>query len=289
MGSLLFFIEKKGKEMKKQAKPQVENIWDEPINPETLQTETNTKVQEKTVDEQFDEEYAKFKAVPPKALNSGDFDIEGLMTDFPTATELERFVYDQTSVVLNLKGRANKLKYQIAMDVLNGNDIDSKYIGENNPYIDKAELIPTEDLKPIPERDSTLPGRHELQNSFYSPLVPHPDEEQRAQDKKVHMVFRKYNNGMISYEILGPLEQKPHGEKIDKYGRTRPEVIKWIDPRTGEQVIMREDGTLTKQGKRLRAMMQAFRVNKSNQWEVWIDREFVSVDDSSKHNPWDLK
>ena len=49
---------------------------------------------------------------------SRDFDLEGLMTDFPTARDLERFVFDETGVVLNLKGRANKLKYQIAMDAL---------------------------------------------------------------------------------------------------------------------------------------------------------------------------
>ena len=51
------------------------------------------------------------------------------MTDFPTAKELERFVYDETGIVLNLKGRANKLKYQVAMDVLNGVEVDQKFIG----------------------------------------------------------------------------------------------------------------------------------------------------------------
>ena len=51
----------------------------------------------------------------------------------------------------------------------------------------------------------------------------------RAQDKKVHMTFRKYNNGMISYEIHGPLVQRPFGEKINKYGKTVPEIIKWIE------------------------------------------------------------
>ena len=40
------------------------------------------------------------------------FDMEGLMTDFPNATELQKFVYDQTGIVLNLKGRANRIKYQ---------------------------------------------------------------------------------------------------------------------------------------------------------------------------------
>jgi hypothetical protein len=35
-------------------------------------------------------------------------------------------------------------------------------------------------------------------------------------------------------------------------------------------------------------MMMTFKVNRSNQWEVWIDREFISLDDSVKNNPWDL-
>lgn len=224
----------------------------------------------------------------PASVMAGEYDMEGLMTDFPTAKDLERFVFDETGIVLSLKGRANKLKYQIAMDVLNGETVDSKFIGSDNPYIDKTELVPIEALKEPPARDVTLPDRTEVQNIFLNVAVPHPDAEARAQDKKVSMLFRKYKNGMISYDILGPLEQKPHGEKIDKYGRTRPEVIKWVDPRTGEQVIQREDGTLTPQGKRLRAMMQSLRVNKSNHWDVWIDREFVSLNENVKNNPWDL-
>jgi hypothetical protein len=273
----------KGNEMRKQKTTQAENIWGEDINPQTLEPIENSK----TVDEQFDEEYAKLKKTTKATINSS-FDIDGLMTDFPTATDLERFVYDQTGIVLNLKGRANKLKYQVAMDALNGLAIDDVLIGSDNPYIDRTELVPIDPIKEPPARDKSLPERSETQNIFYSPVIPHPDADQRAQDKKVHMMFRKYKNGMISYEILGPLEQRPHGEKIDKFGRTRPEVIKWVDPRTGEQVIMRADGTLTPQGKRLRATMQTFRVNNTNQWEVWIDREFVSMNDSVAHNPWDL-
>ena len=49
-----------------------------------------------------------------------------------------------------------------------------------------------------------------------------------------------------------------------------------------------EDGTLTPQGKRLRATMQTFRVNNTNQWDVWIDRELVGLEDSVAHNVWDL-
>ena len=234
------------------------------------------------------EQVAGIKPEVPKSMSNAEYDLEGLMTDFPTAKDLERFVFDETGVVLNLKGRANKLKYQIAMDVLNGEEVDPKFTSDLNPYIDKAEMVPVEPLKEVPARDASLPDRKHIQNIFLCPVVPHPDENARAQDKKVSMLFRKYKNGMISYEILGPLEQYESGSKIDKYGRTRPEIIKWIDPRTGEQVIMRDDGTLTPQGKRLRGMMQTYKVNKSNQWEVWIDREFISLDDSVKNNPWDL-
>jgi hypothetical protein len=85
-----------------------------------------------------------------------DFDLEGLMTDFPTATDLERFVFDQTGVVLSLKGRANKLKYQVAMDVLNGTAVDPKFIGSDNPYLDKTDLVPEEPMKTPDPRDHQM-------------------------------------------------------------------------------------------------------------------------------------
>ena len=85
-----------------------------------------------------------------------------------------------------------------------------------------------------------------------------------------------------------PLSPRPHGEKIDKFGRIRPEIIKWVDPRTGEQIVQREDGTLTPIGRRLRAMMQTFKFNDSNQWVKYVDREFISLDRAAAENPWDL-
>ena len=258
---------------KKSTPAEQENPWD--AAPATAEVSVDTPLVE--------------QAIVPQAESSADFDLEGLMTDFPTATDLERFVYDQTGIVLNLKGRANKLKYQTAMDVLNGKNIESKFIGTENPYIDRTELVPIDPIKDKPARDVSLPPVNETQNLFISNHVPHPDFEARAQDKKVSVMFRKYKSGEISYEILGPLEQRPFGEKIDKFGRTRPEVIKWVDPRTGEQVIVREDGSMTPQGRKLRAMMQTFKVNKSNHWDTWIDREFVSLNDTVASNPWDLK
>jgi hypothetical protein len=227
--------------------------------------------------------------IVPKSASNAEFDMEGLMTDFPTAKELERFVFDETGIVLNLKGRANKLKYQIAMDVLNGIEVDPKFTGNDNPYIDRTELVPVESLKEVPERDKNLPEREHVQNLFVSNEVPHPDFESRMQNKKVSIIFRKYDSGQISYEVLGPVSQRPHGMKLDKYGRERPEIIKWVDPRTGEQLAVREDGTLTPQGRKLRALMQTFKVNNSNYWEVWIDREFASLTSNVALNVWDLE
>lgn len=229
------------------------------------------------------------KPEPAVATSNADFDLDGLMTDFPTATDLERFVFDQTGVVLNLKGRANKLKYQVAMDVLNGNEVDPKFIGEGNPYLDKADLVPEEPMKELPARDPSIPPLSETQNEFYTAFVPHSDSEYRAQGRRMHVNFRKYKNGCITYEVLGPIEPKPFGEKIDKFGRIRPEIIKWIDPRTGEQIVQREDGTLTPVGRRLRAMMQTFKFNDSNQWVKYVDREFISLDRQAAENPWDLE
>ena len=94
---------------------------------------------------------------------------------------------------------------------------------------------------------------------------------------------------MVTYEIQGPIDQRPYGEKIDKFGRIRPEVIKWVDPRSGEQVVQHSNGTLTPMGKRLRALMQAKKVNDSNFWNVWIDREFITLDNSAISNPWAIE
>jgi hypothetical protein len=217
-----------------------------------------------------------------------EYDIDGLMTDFPTATELERFVYDQTGHVLNLKGRANKLKYQVAMDVLNGITVDVKFTGGDNPYVDRSELVPVEDLKPVPDRDAGLPPESEIQNQFYTPFIPHPDPEYRAKNRKVHTVFRKYRNGMISYEVIGPIEPKSIGEKMDKFGRMRPELMSWVDPRTGEQIAVRSDGSMTPRGRNLRAIMMTLRVNNTNHWNMWVDRDFISSERGELRNPWDL-
>jgi hypothetical protein len=214
------------------------------------------------------------------------YDLDGLMTDFPTAGELQKFVYDQTGIALQLKGRANKLKYQVAMDVLNGVEVGAEFRSSENPYVDRNDMVPVEPIRDLGPRDPSLPPLSEVQNVFHSMFIPHPDPNHRAQDKKVTVAFRKYRNGCITYQVEGPMSQTPIGEKIDKYGKNRPEIIAWVDPRTQEQIIIRPDGSTTPQGQKLRALMKTHRVNNSNVWDTWIDREFVSLDGSVIDNPW---
>ena len=230
------------------------------------------------------------KDTVPETVKEELYDLEGLMNDFPTAKELERFVYDETGIVLQLKGRANKLKYQVAMDTLNGILTDAQFIGKDNPYVDKADMVPVDPIKPTPASDPTIPSINRMQNSFHSRMIPHLDADLRSQGRCVEVTFRKYDNNMITFDVLGPIDERAVGEKIDKYGRTRPEVITWVDPRSGEQIAQRSDGTLTPMGRNLRALMRSserFRVNKSNQWDVWVDRDFIQDQDHVIRNPWD--
>lgn len=216
------------------------------------------------------------------------FDMEGLMTDFPTATELQRFVYDQTGLVLNLKGRSNKIKYQIALDTLNGITPPEDVLGEENPYLDKQELIPEDPLKILGPRDPLIDAAGPEVTRFGTNVFPHPDPEFRAQDQKAQVVFRKYASGMITYEVLGPIAKRAVGTKINKFGQQQPEKYTWIDPRTGEQIIRDGSGKLTPLGTRLQGFMKKQRVNKSNQWDTWIDRDFVAADNMIMDNPWSV-
>lgn len=265
--------------MKKDAKPDVWDITDENEKsslPAAMAPEADTP---KAV-----------KAAAPTATKnttpiSLEFDLDGLMTDFPTATELQKFVYDRTGVVLDVKGRANKLKYQIAMDVLNGAEAPAEFTGTQNPYLDRNELIPEEELKVVPAPPADVQGVAEV-TRYVSNSFPHPDTEWQAQDIKATVIFRKYANDIITYEIIGPIGKKAVGERINKFGVKQPERIVWIDPRTGEQVIRRENGQLTPLGTRLQAHMKRQKVNKTNAWDLWIDREFVMGDGFINDNPW---
>lgn len=216
------------------------------------------------------------------------YSLAGLKADFTNGKDLEQFVFDETNVSLKLRGVDPEKKFVIALAVLNGDDIDPVYLTDANPYIDNKEIIPEDPLKPIPARDAKLPPRDTLQNVFHSFNVPHPDQGMRALDAKVRVAFRKYQNGAISYEVEGPLEKHSHGEKMDKYGRARPEKYVWVDPRTGEQMLRDSNGNYTKMGQRLRTLMESHRVNKDEtHWSIWIDRDFTSFQQNAIDNPWE--
>ena len=228
------------------------------------------------------------EAVKPTPISTPDeplYDLEGLMTDFPTARELEKFVFDQTGYVLNLKGRSNKFKYQTAMDILNGAKPEDYLIGTENPYLDKNDLIPVDELKPLPARPAEVIGQ-QCVASFISKTFDHPDPDWKAAGQKCEVVFRKYINNVITYEIIGPITTRAVGTRVNKFGKEVPEKYTWVDPRTGEQIVRRSDGTITPIGTRLRGFMQRQRVNKSNQWDTWIDRDFIVQGEMLSDNPW---
>ena len=272
--------------MKKQLTPQTD-VWNE-----TSETPTNTP---EILDDDYmpvpepvelPESVDELKPISPTS-HAMEYSIAGLKEDFPTAKDLEQFVFDETRVSLKLKGIDPAKKYEIAFAVLTGKDIDPKYITGVNPYIENNELIPEDPLKDIPKRDPKLPS--ETFMSVYLDMnVPHPDKEMRALGAKVHCRFMTYPSGAISYEITGPLEKHSHGEKLDKYGRSRPEKFVWVDPRTGEQGIRYSDGTYTRMGQKLRTLMEARRVNKQQTvWSIWIDRSFTQFNKGAIENPWD--
>jgi len=262
--------------MNKETKP---NIWDQTEAPAAA----DKPVIIKTPKEAKPAKQEVAAQVDPDLLR---YDIEGLMTDFPTATELQRFVYDQTGYVLSLKGRSNKFKYQVAMDVLNGGKPPAEVIGTENPYLDKVELIPEEPFKTDFPRDPEIDLAGPEVTRFGTSVFPHPDPEWRARDQKCQVVFRKYMNGTITYEVLGPVAKRAVGTKINKFGQKQPEKYVWIDPRTGEQIIRNSAGKLTPLGTRLQAFMKKQKVNKSNHWDTWIDRDFVASDNAIIDNPW---
>jgi hypothetical protein len=214
------------------------------------------------------------------------YDLEGLMTDFPTAKELEKFVFDQTGYVLNLKGRSNKFKYQTAMDVLNGQEPDEALMGKENPYLDKNDLIPVDEMKKIPARPAEVQGVLQV-TSFISKAFPHPDPDWAALNQKCEVIFRKYINNVITFEVIGPISTRPIGTRVNKFGKEVPEKYEWVDPRQGEQIVRTEGGMLTPVGTRLKNRMSKAKINGKTFWETFVDREFWFGDSNAGiDNPW---
>jgi len=259
------------------------DVWNDDVPALDLAPSTVPEVLDDDYMPEVTEDLIPTEALRPQAI---EYSIDGLKEDFPTARELEQFVFDETQVSLKLKGIDPAKKYEIAYAVLTGKDVDIKYITGANPYLDNTDLIPEDQLRPIPRRDPKLPNEEPM--SIFSDMsVPHPDKDMRQLDAKVTCVFRTYRNGAISFEIMGPLEKHSVGEKLDKYGRSRPEKMTWVDPRTGEQAVRYSDGTFTRMGQRLRTLMESKRVNRNQSvWSIWIDRDFINFNQDALDNPW---
>jgi hypothetical protein len=263
------------------------NVWDTPVE-EVLDQVTDKKAMAAIAKEEVKQTKAEPKA-KVKTIDASEplYDLEGLMTDFPTAKELEKFVFDKTGHALELKGRSNKFKYETAMAVLNGEKPDEILLGNENPYLDKNDLIPVDPMKELPARPKELHDQW-MVTQFLTKTFPHPDSDWKASGQKCDVIFRKYTNNTITYEIIGPVAPRAVGTRVNKFGKEVPEKYTWVDPRTGEQIIRTGSGMLTPIGTRLKAYMTKQKVNKTTAWDAWIDREFIMMGDNSNmlDNPW---
>ena len=210
------------------------------------------------------------------------YDIEALKEDLPTAKELSQFVYDKTGVALDLVGKPKQEQYLAAKNALEGKKVPSEFITDENPYVDKKDIIPIDEKKPFPPpRSEKLPPEETEIHHFNATNMPHPLDPQS--DKKVYIEFRKYENGLITYTITGPVEKIPYGEKKNRYGQSVPEKYVWIDPRTPEMVMRNVDGTFTKEGRGLHTYCVGEKG--SGIWSM-IDRDMVTVTEKNIANPW---
>ena len=209
------------------------------------------------------------------------YDIDALKADLPTAKELAQFVYDKTNISLDLIGKPKEEQYVVAKNVLEGKKIPSEFLTDENPWVDKKDIIPSDPLPKLPKRSIDLPDEDSRIHYFGATNMPHPLDPQS--DKKVYIDFRKYENGLITYQITGPVEQIPVGEKTNKYGQKVPEKYSWLDPRTEEKVLRNPDGTFTKEGRGLHTYLIGEKGG--GVWNL-IDRDIVSISAKNIADPW---
>ena len=209
------------------------------------------------------------------------YDIEALKADLPTAKDLAQFVYDKTSVALDLVGKKKEEQYLVAKNALEGKRIPEDFLTSDNPYVDKKDLIPEDELRQLPARNAELPPTDSQVHFFGATNMPHPLDPQS--DKKVYIDFRKYENGLITYQITGPVEKVAVGERINKFGQTVPEKYSWIDPRTPETIMRRPDGTFTQEGRGVHTFLIGEKGG--GVWSL-IDRDIVTITAKNIANPW---
>ena len=209
------------------------------------------------------------------------YDIASLKADLPTAKELTQFVYDKVGISLDLIGKLKEDQYIVAKNALEGKKVPTEFVTDENPYVDKKELVPVDDIKKLPERNKDLPPLDSQVHFFGATNMPHPLDPQS--DKKVQISFKKFENGVITYQVMGPLEQVAIGTRINKYGQPTPERISWIDPRTEELVMKRADGTFTEKGRGLYTYLIGEKGG--GVWSL-IDRDIVSISQKNIADPW---
>jgi hypothetical protein len=211
------------------------------------------------------------------------YDIASLKEDLPTAKELALFVYDKTDglVSLDLIGKPKEEQYIVAKNALEGKKVPAEFLHDGNPYVDKKDTIPEDPLRKMPKRNIDLPDEDSQVHYFGATNMPHPLDPQS--DKKVYIDFRKYENGLITYQITGPVEKIAVGEKINKYGQTVPEKYTWLDPRTEEKILRNPDGTFSKEGRGVHTFLIGEKGG--GVWSM-IDRDIVSISSKNIADPW---
>lgn len=213
---------------------------------------------------------------------------EGLQQDFASTRELEQFVYEETGRALSLKGKSAVVKYAAALAALEGRleDIPAGILTDRNPFVDSADMVPMQELRPVPERDPAIPPGSTQVSSFYTAQLPHPDATENESGHLCDAVFKSYRDGTITYEILGPVNQRPVGTRINKYGQTQAAEIRWSDPRTGEQILQYPNGQLTGIGAALKANLENLRG--LNAWRQYLNKSVASVNPAVLQNPWNV-
>ena len=209
------------------------------------------------------------------------YDIDALKADLPTAKELAQFVYDKTGLALDLVGKPKEDQYIVAKNALEGKKVPSEFITDENPYVEKKDTVPEDPMPPVPAREAGLPDADAMVHHFGATNMPHPLDPQS--DRKVHITFRKYEDGSLTFEVMGPLEKQAVGSRLNKYGQVQPEKYTWLDPRTGEKLMRKADGTFTKEGRG----MYAYCVGEKG-GGIWslIDKEAVRISEKNIANPW---
>jgi hypothetical protein len=209
------------------------------------------------------------------------YDIDALKADLPTAKELAQFVYDKTGLSLELVGKPKEDQYQVAKNALEGKKVPSEFLTDENPYVEKKDIVPEDPMPQVPAREAGLPDPEAMVHHFGATNMPHPLDPQS--DRKVHITFRKYEDGSLTFEVMGPLEKQAVGSRLNKYGQVQPEKYTWLDPRTGEKLMRKADGTFTKEGRG----MYAYCVGEKG-GGIWnlIDKEAVRISEKNIANPW---